>query len=167
MNQPATDSPVTNNTNNHTGVARISVSLPEGLLQQLDGMVSERGFESRSHAIVNMIHQQITEHHKNVGNEIMAGTITLVYRHATPGLQQHLSDIQHSCIDEVISSLHVNLMDAQTMEVILVQGPASTLKSITDRMVACRGVISGKLLMSAAVIPQIHPLPETALADVE
>ena len=105
MSLVATNNP----TNNHTGVARISVSLPEGLLQQLDGMVSERGFESRSHAIVNMIHQQITEHHKNVGNEIMAGTITLVYRHATPGLQQQLSDIQHSCIVRVLNAFETHL----------------------------------------------------------
>lgn len=160
MNQVATSNNNHNGQSNHTGVARISVSLPEGLLQQLDGMVSQRGFESRSHAIVNMIHQEITEHHEDVGSEIMAGTITLVYRHATPGLQQQLSDIQHEFIAEVISSLHVNLVDAQTMEVILVQGPASTLKAITDRMVACRGVISGKLLTSAALLPQIHPLPD-------
>ena len=41
-------------------VARISVSMPEDLLAELDGMVSARGFESRSQAISEMInlHQQ-------------------------------------------------------------------------------------------------------------
>ena len=41
--------------NGNGNVSRISVSLPEALLQQLDAMVKERGFESRSQAISEMI----------------------------------------------------------------------------------------------------------------
>lgn len=122
-------------------------------------MVGERGFESRSQAIVNMIHQCMTEHHGEYGNEIMAGTINLVYDHTTPGLQKQLTDLQHEYIAEVISSLHVHLMQAKTMEVILVQGPAARLKMIADKMQSCRGVIAGNLQMSTALLPQIHPLP--------
>ena len=88
-------------------VSRISVSLPEPLLQQLDQMVEKRGFESRSQAIAEMISQQLTEHMQEQGDEIMAGTITLVYDHSMPGLQTLLTNIQHEFVDEVISSLHV------------------------------------------------------------
>lgn len=145
--------------NNPGGVARISISLPEGLLHQLDGMVSERGFESRSQAIADMIHQQVTEHREELGQDIMAGTINLVFDHSIPGVQKHLADLQHEYIDEVISSLNVNLIQNRTLAVILVQGPAKKLNLIADRMITCRGVITGKLLMSTAIIPQVHPLP--------
>jgi CopG family nickel-responsive transcriptional regulator len=138
-------------------VSRISVSLPETMLQEIDQMVERRGFESRSQALVNMIHQQITQYHGEYGNEIMAGTINLVYDHTTPGLQKQLVDLQHENIDEVISSLHVHLMQAKTMEVILVQGPAKKLKLIADKLQSCRGVIAGNLQMSTALIPQLHP----------
>ncbi len=141
------------------GVSRISVSLPESLLIELDQMVGERGFESRSHAISSMIHHQLMDHRHEHGNDIMAGTINLVYKHRTPGLQKQLSELQHVYIDEVISSLHINLMDAQTLEVILVQGPAQRLKEITHKLESCRGVISGKLQMSTALLPPVHPLP--------
>ncbi len=96
-------------TMNQTGVARISVSLPEALLQQLDDMVAERGFESRSQAIADMINQQLTDHRKELGHDIMAGTINLVYDHSIPGVQKHLADLQHEYLDEVISALNVNL----------------------------------------------------------
>jgi CopG family nickel-responsive transcriptional regulator len=89
----------------------------------------------------------------------MAGTITLVYDHSTPGLQKQLADLQHRHLSEVISSLHVHLMHAHTMEVILVQGPAQQLQRIADRMLTCRGVITGKLQLTAAIIPPLHPLP--------
>jgi len=138
-------------------VSRISVSLPETMLREMDQMVEERGFESRSQALVNMIHQQVTEHRCEFGSEVMAGTINLVYDHTTPGLQKQLADLQHQHIDEVISSLHVHLMQAKTMEVILVQGPAKRLKMIADKMQACRGVTSGQLQLSTALIPPVHP----------
>lgn len=105
-----------------TGVSRISISLPEALLRQLDKMVGDRGFESRSRAISDMITRQLAE---------------------------HLADIQHLHINGVISSLHVQL----------VQGPALILQRILDRLATCRGVITGKLQLTASVLPPLHPLP--------
>lgn len=145
--------------NAHGGVARISISLPEELLAQLDGMVVERGFESRSQAIADMINQQLIEHRKDLGQAIMAGTINLVYDHSIPGVQKHLADLQHEYLAEVISALSVNLKQNSILAVMLVQGPANKLKMIADRMITCRGVVTGKLLMSTAIIPQLHPLP--------
>ena len=143
-----------------SGVSRISVSLPELLLEELDRMVCRRGFESRSQAIAEMVNQQLVEHKQRLGEEIMAGTITLVYDHSTPGLQQQLADLQHEYLSEVISSLHVHLMHAHSMEVILVQGPAARLQFIADKMVTRRGVITGRLQLTTAIIPPVHPLPE-------
>jgi CopG family transcriptional regulator, nickel-responsive regulator len=145
------------NTTSRGGVSRISISLPETLLQQLDGMVREKNYESRSQAIAEMINHQLIEHRRQYGDTVMTGTITLVYNNTTPGLQRQLANLQYEYIDEVISSLHVNLMHAQTMEVILVQGPGQRLQLIADKMSTARGVISGKLQVTSALIPPIHP----------
>ncbi len=142
--------------NGNGNVSRISISLPESLLLQLDEMVRERGFESRSQAIAEMISHQVTAHKKEQGSEVMAGTITLLYDHSTPRLQKSLADLQHEHIREVISSLHVHLMHSQTMEVILVQGPAAELQLLADKMITQRGVISGKLQLNTTLLPQLH-----------
>lgn len=146
-------------------LTRISVSLPEALVEQLDEMVEARGFGSRSQAIADMINQQLTDHREELGQDIMAGTINLVYDHAVPGVQKQLADLQHEFIDEVISVLNINLEQHRTMAVVLVQGPAASLKRISDKMITCRGVISGKLMMTTAIIPPIHPLPADAIAS--
>ena len=139
-----------------SGVSRISVSLPEGLLGDLDSMVARRGFVSRSQAITEMINQQLAEYRSEVGHDIMAGTINLVYDYSLPGLHKQLSDIQHEYVAEVISTLNVTLENNQSLQLFLVQGPADKLKTISDRMIACRGVITGKLLMSTAILPPVH-----------
>lgn len=142
--------------NGNGNVSRISVSLQESLLQQLDEMVNARGFESRSQAIAEMISHQVTAHKRELGGEVMAGTITLLYDHSTPRLQKNLADLQHEHISAVISSLHVHLMHSQTLEVILVQGPAAELQLLADKMTTNRGVISGQLQLSTTLMPQLH-----------
>jgi CopG family nickel-responsive transcriptional regulator len=139
-----------------TLVSRISVSLPPELLVELDGMVESRGYDSRSQAIGEMVNYQLAEHKRSLGNEVMAGTLTLLYNRATRSLQERLADIQYHHIAEVISSLHVHLTEDQMLEVILVQGPAARLQAIADEMLAQRGVITGRLQLLAAVIPPLH-----------
>lgn len=138
-------------------VSRISISLPEELLTELDEMVAARGFASRSQAINDMLHQSLVEHKRERGDDVMVGVLTLFYDNSVAGLQKQLADLQFQYIDEVISSLHVHLIHNQTMEVILVQGPAKKLQSIADEMITRRGVISGKMQLIAAVIPPLHP----------
>ncbi|HKX65480.1 MAG TPA: CopG family ribbon-helix-helix protein [Rhizomicrobium sp.] len=140
-----------------SALSRISMTLPERTLSELDRMVAARGFESRSQAIGDILHQSIVEHQRELGDAVMAGVITLLYSRKTPGLQKMLADLQAHHIDEVISSLHIQLKDRQIMEVILVQGPASKLQVISNAMGACRGVVSSHMHLMAALIPQIHP----------
>jgi CopG family transcriptional regulator, nickel-responsive regulator len=143
-------------------VSRISISLPEDLLNDLDRMVEARGFESRSQAVNDMLHQFLLEHKCDQGDDVMVGIVALFYKNSVPGLQKQLADLQFQYIDEVISSLHVHLMHNQTMEVILVQGPARKLQMIADEMTSRRGVTSGKMHLIAALIPQLHPFIDGA-----
>lgn len=142
-------------------LSRISVSLPSELLEQLDTMVAERSCDSRSQVIVDMIHKELNEHFEEEGSRVMAGTINLVYDHSVPYLQKQLTELQYRYLDEIISSLNVNLTQAQTMSVVLVQGTAEKLKMIANEMLSRRGVITGRLMLSAAIIPQVHPLPQS------
>jgi CopG family nickel-responsive transcriptional regulator len=145
------------NGRNGRQVSRISISLPEELLSDLDRMVDKRGFETRSQAVNDMLHRSLVEHKHKLGGDVMVGIITLFYNNSVPGLQKQLADLQFRYIDEVISSLHVHLMHNQTMEVILVQGPARSLQMIADEMTSRRGVVSGKMHLVAALIPPLHP----------
>ncbi|MEJ0092376.1 MAG: nickel-responsive transcriptional regulator NikR [Methylocella sp.] len=139
-------------------VSRISISLSEDLLQELDLMVGDRGFASRSQAVSTILHRSLTEHRHKMGDRVMVGTITLFYNHLAAEIEQKLADLQRRHIDEVISSLHVHLEQNQTLEVVLVQGRADKLQQIADEMIVQKGVISGHLQLAAALIPPIHQM---------
>ncbi|MGJ8678002.1 MAG: nickel-responsive transcriptional regulator NikR [Akkermansiaceae bacterium] len=138
------------------GIQRISISVRQSLYLALDKLVSERGFENRSQAISEMIHQSLIDHNEECGEQIMAGTITLFYDETKPGLNQEISAIQRENIAEVISSQHILLENNHTMEVMIVQGPANTLKMISDQLITCKGVKSGRLVLTSTIIPPIH-----------
>lgn len=123
-------------------------------------MIEERGIESRSKLITELITQAVIEHREDSEDQIMAGTITLIYDEAKGPLLQRLGAIEREHLNEVISSLHVQLENDHRMEVILVQGPASTLRRIADRLSGCKGVQAGKLTLTSIIMPPLHPLPK-------
>lgn len=137
-------------------VSRISISLQPSVLEELDHMVETSGYGSRSQAISDMVNYQLVEHKRKLGNDVMVGTLTLLYDRLTRGLQKKLADLQYENINEVISSLHVHLTHNQIMEVVLLQGPAKLVQDIANEMIAQRGVVTGHLQLMAAIIPPVH-----------
>jgi CopG family nickel-responsive transcriptional regulator len=140
------------------GVTRISVSLPRDLSIELDGLVVQRGFESRSQALTSMITESLIEHRKDAGDAVMAGTITLFYSQRKNTILSDLASLKRRHLDEVIGSLQVQLEGDHIMEVILVQGPGMTLRKICDVFASCKGVKVGKLTLTSTIIPPLHPL---------
>jgi len=138
------------------GLRRVTVSMGEDTFQALDRLVNERGFDSRSQAISEMIHQQAAEHLGKIGTEIMAGTLTLIYDESKSSLLRDLSRVCRSHLSEVISSQHVLLEDDHVLEVLLMQGPAKTLRGIANELVTCKGVKSAHLTLTPHLLPPLH-----------
>lgn len=139
-----------------SNVSRISISLQPALFDELDDMVAKRGYASRSEAISKMISEQLVQHQQQLGRQIMAGTITLIYDHEKPGLQSRLMKIQHNYLKEIISSQHVHLEQHHSLEVLLVQGPGFRLKRIADELITCKGVKHGYLNVTSTKLPPIY-----------
>jgi CopG family transcriptional regulator, nickel-responsive regulator len=149
--------PVHKKRSGEAAVQRISISLPAEVFRDLDEMVTERGLENRSKAIAEMIaHFVLQRRQSSEEDPVMAGLIALVYDEGKGHLVNRLFELERQYVDEVISSLHVQLEDHHRMEVMVVQGPVSTLREITDKILACHGVTSCKLTLTDTIIPQVH-----------
>jgi len=138
------------------GVRRVTVSMTDETFQALDRLVQQRGFENRSQAVSEMIHQHAAQHLGKIGTEVMAGTLTIVYDESKSSLLRDLSRIFREHIAEVISSQHVLLEDEFLLEVILMQGPAKTLREIANRIITCKGVKTAHLTLTPHLIPPLH-----------
>ncbi len=137
-------------------LARLSVSLPSDLLDDLDAMVAERGIPSRSGMIAELIRHALAEHEEAKPGSVLAGTITLIYRADRGRVREALAQTQAAYIKEVISSQHVFLEDDQSLEVLLVQGPSERLHALCDDLRKIRGVKQLRLVTTTALLPPLH-----------
>ena len=131
-----------------TGVGRFTVSLPQGLLEDLDGMAKEKGYNNRSLLIADMVRGWLVEHRQQYGDREIAGTITLVYDHHKPHLQEVLTSIQHDHHEAIISTLHVHLDHHNCLEVLVLRGTAAKVRKMADALIGAKGVKHGKLTIT-------------------
>ena len=127
-------------------LSRIGISLPKNLLDRFDEILNYRGYSSRSEGIRDAIRTYIT-YYKWMADVKGAreGVITMVYDHDQRGLLVTLTDIQHEFHDIVKASLHSHVTHNRCLEVILVHGDGSVIKTFTERLMSQKGVESVKL----------------------
>lgn len=130
-------------------IIRFGVSLEKELLEALDNYASDNHFTNRSQAIRQLINNNIVTS-KWQCNNIVAGSISLVYNHHKKDLLANLTDLQHDYHQVILSSQHFHLEKDLCMEIIAVKGKAVTLTELADRLIAAKGIQHGKLTMSRA-----------------
>lgn len=135
-------------------LARISITVPETTLNALDQKIVDQHYESRSQAIVDMIHKHLIAELVE-RNEVMVGTFTLLYNAGFKPLRTQLFELQQKYLTQVISSLHIQLDDEKVLEVMLMQGESADLQHISQQFIALKGVVKGHLELMDAVMPPI------------
>ncbi|MFC7050998.1 CopG family ribbon-helix-helix protein [Emcibacter nanhaiensis] len=137
-------------------LARLGVSLPSKLLDELDTMISERGLTNRSQVIAELVRQAVTKHAAVEPGAVLAGTITMIYQNNKGYIRNALAQTQQHFIKETISSQHVFLEEDHSLEVLLVQGTIERLNDLCDQMRAIRGVHQINLVTTRTLLPPLH-----------
>jgi len=129
-----------------TELSRIGISLPKNLLDKFDEIINYRGYSSRSEGIRDAIRNYITYYKwmSDVKGE-RQGVITMIYDHDQRNLLATLTDIQHEFMGIIQASLHSHVTHDRCLEVVLVRGDGSELKSLAERLMSQKGVESVKL----------------------
>ncbi|HEX4066107.1 MAG TPA: nickel-responsive transcriptional regulator NikR [Acidobacteriaceae bacterium] len=128
-------------------LSRTGVSLEEELLQEFDGLIARRGYENRSEAIRDLIREALLAETVDT-NQPVVGTLTLVYDHHVPELQDKLTATQHWAGAMVLAATHVHLDHDYCLEVIIMKGRSREIQGVADRLRALRGVELGKLVLT-------------------
>jgi CopG family nickel-responsive transcriptional regulator len=137
-------------------LARIGISLPRKLLDQLDAMVAERSLPGRSQLISELIRHELADPENSLEAGVLAGTITLIYRAESGRVRHALARLQSEFLSEVISSQHVFLEEDKSLEVLLVQGSTERLNALCDRLRSVRAVQQLKLVTTRTLLPPLH-----------
>jgi len=126
---------------------RFGVSANSELLRKFDELIDSKGYANRSEAIRDLMRDYLVEHEWEEDAETI-GSVTIVYDHHVRELNDVLLDFQHEHHAEIISSMHVHLDHHNCLEIIVVKGKGSKVKSIADKLISTKGVKHGKLTMT-------------------
>jgi CopG family nickel-responsive transcriptional regulator len=124
-----------------TKIVRVGVTFPPELLKDLDEIIQEIGYDSRSKAIQDAVTSFVTEQkllHREKGKK--AGVLVMVYDHDVKGLEDDLIESQHHHRKVINSVLHVHLSDRECLEAIAVKGDAEDIRKLTQELTTRKGV---------------------------
>lgn len=127
------------------GTIRFGISLDNALLQRFDTLRKRKGYTNRSEAIRDLIRDSLVSDEWESSKEETLGTITIVYSHDTRELTDTLADLQHRYYSSIVSGMHIHIDEHNCLEVIVVRGKSSEIRTIADRLIGTKGVKHGKL----------------------
>jgi len=124
-------------------IVRFGVSLDAELLAPFDELCARRGYSNRSESIRDLIRKALVEERWEQDGDECAGTLSLVYDHHHSDLSRKLTALQHDDHDIIVAALHVHLDHHNCLEVLILKGVPSRVRSLVDRLCAMRGVKHG------------------------
>lgn len=127
---------------------RITITLDDDLIDELDKMIAEHGYQNRSEAIRDFARagMQQAAQEKGKSSECVAALV-YVYDHAARNLSRRLVENYHSHHDLSLATLHVHLDNDNCMEVTAFRGSGSEIQHFADHIIAERGVKYGRLIL--------------------
>ena len=112
---------------------RVTITLDDDLMDELDRMIVEHGYQNRSEAIRDFTRagmQQAAQEMGKSGNCVAA--LVYVYDHAARDLSRRLVENYHGHHDLSMATLHVHLDDDNCMEVTALRGTGAELQHFNE-----------------------------------
>lgn len=125
---------------------RFGVSMENELLSRFDSLIEQRGYQSRSEAIRDLVRQELVKEQWADPDAEVVGTLTIAYEHHEHELSNVLAELQHQHHEHILCSTHVHLDPHNCLEVIIVRGKSSRIKQIADTLISTRGVKHGQMV---------------------
>jgi len=125
---------------------RVTITLDEDLVAEIDAFMMGRGYANRSEAIRDLARSGLSQTNLEVarGRDCLA-TLSYVYDHAARELPKRLTQEFHNHHGIAQATLHVHLDHHSCLEVTVLKGKSSEVKAFADHVIAERGVRHGHI----------------------
>ena len=129
---------------------RVTITLDDDLLDDLDRLSSLRGYQNRSEAIRDLVRAGLQQTNTKTGKGDCVAALVYVYDHSARDLAQRLTRNFHHHHDISLATLHVHLDDDTCMEVTALKGSTGEVQHFADHIIAERGVRYGQVVVIPA-----------------
>jgi CopG family transcriptional regulator, nickel-responsive regulator len=129
-------------------LSRTGLSIDRELLVKFDAAIAGKGYQNRSEAIRDLIRDHLVSEQAGK-NQVVVGTLTIIYDHHRPNLTEKLVDAQHHAGSKVMAATHVHLDHRNCLEVVIMKGRSGAIRDLANRILSLRGVKHGQLVVTS------------------
>jgi CopG family nickel-responsive transcriptional regulator len=126
---------------------RVTISLDDELLTELDSFAAARGYANRSEAVRDLVRSGLQQlDTRNPADRECVATLAYVYDHRARELAGRLTDRFHAHHHLALATMHVHLDHDSCLEMAVLRGPTAEVRRFGEQVIAERGVVHGRLL---------------------
>ncbi len=126
---------------------RVTITLDDALMAELDAIIAARGYQNRSEAIRDLARAGIRDAAGSADDKgACVAALVYVYDHAARQLSKRLTTAYHEHHEISLASLHVHLDEATCLEVTVLRGTSGEVQHFGEHVIAERGVRHGKIV---------------------
>jgi len=127
---------------------RVTVTLDDDLMADLDRMIEKRGYQNRSEAIRDLARAGLQQAQQDIGEAgDCVAALVYVYNHSARDLSRRLVQAFHDRHDTTQATLHVHLDHDSCMEISVLKGRSRDVQQFADEVIAERGVRYGRVVI--------------------
>jgi CopG family transcriptional regulator, nickel-responsive regulator len=136
---------------------RVTITIDDDLVAEIDTFMTGRGYANRSEAIRDLARSGLSQSSLEIprGRDCVA-TLSYVYDHAARELPKRLTQDFHEHHGLAQATLHVHLDHDSCLEVTVLKGKSAEVKAFADHVIAERGVRHGHIAYMPADV-SAHP----------
>jgi CopG family nickel-responsive transcriptional regulator len=136
---------------------RVTITLDDDLMADLDRIIAARGYQNRSEAIRDLARAGLAQAAVEApGSGECVAALVYVYDHEARDLPKRLTRGFHEHHDLAQATLHVHLDEASCLEVTVLKGRGSEVQSFAEHVIAERGVRHGRVVYVPAAADITH-----------
>lgn len=131
---------------------RITVTIDDESVDELDQFIEARGYQNRSEAMPDLVRSGLQRERED-GAALKGGdsaacvaVLVYVYDHHMRELAKRLAHTHHDHHDLSVATMHVHLDHDNCMEVALPRGTTGAVRHLAEHVIAERGVRCGRLV---------------------
>jgi len=127
---------------------RITITIDNDLMAELDRMIEVKGYQNRSEAIRDLARAGLRQASVDAGDlDRCVGVLSYTYDHSARDLARKLTDTHHDHHDISVASMHVHLDHDRCLEVSILKGKTEDVRHFADHVKAERHVTHGSLAL--------------------
>jgi CopG family nickel-responsive transcriptional regulator len=136
---------------------RVTITLDDDLMADLDRIIAARGYQNRSEAIRDLARSGLERAAVEVPDtHACVAALVYVYDHHAREMPKRLTQEFHDHHDLSQATLHVHLDARNCLEVTVLKGRGSEVQAFADHVIAERGVRHGHVVYMPAPEGMAH-----------